>query len=910
MRQEYSSRAVQAITNTKVSPPRSARRLMARDALISRLMQARRNRCIVVQGPAGSGKTSTLVAWRAALLSLDFDVAWLSLAAEDNDIARFPDCLLASLAEIDAELVREPAVLVGRGSDESALEHWAITLVLGISRRRRELVLMLDDMHHIKDPLIAQTLQWLVDYAPPQLHIALTSRSALPLSLGRLRTRKLVTELDMRDLRFSAGESEQFLREQLGAIDRRDAAVLHELTDGWVAGLQLFAVDLRSKPDGHFARVQVRDARAFGNYFEREVLVRLASDDLELLTRAAICNRFCVSLCAALSPSLAGPVAFRLAHLNADNFFISQVNDIGDEAWYRLHPLLREVLLGRLSGWPADEQRSLHIRAWKWFIAQGHLDEAIHHAARAGDLEAAADMVEACADRLLMQGNLTQLASLMRILPREHIRARFDLHMAMAHLYMYSRNLDELASSLQQFESQFDTLSEHQRYAIFVLRGGLAVQNDESDAVAAILPELENIPPDASAFAWMGRSNILAWMYMYRDEYAQARQILGNEDLRHNSPRSALLGRCMTGMSLALEGRMAQAEKILQEALQEAQQRATAYAGVELLAAGLLADTLYESNEIGAACRLLEQRVDMQERVSSPDGILRALVVLAASQWIAGRTLEAYAYLDRLEDYAARYALTRLRAYALMMRSRWQLQRGEQRQGHAALRELEALAELNVMAVRGTKCEIGICAQRARIEMCLHENDFDGALSRLDKLIAQVKSKGRQRLLSGLLVQSAVAQRGSGHREKSEDSLLQAVRLGHRLRLARSLLDVSPQVPEMLRDLAQCRMLDPVLAFYVANLQASRRSQGEEFGPQAAGEPNIGPLGKRECEVLGLVGQAMPNKKIAQVLNISPETVKWHLKNIYCKLGVNGRDEAVARSRDLALELPTWSRVG
>src|SRR4029453_19276911 len=107
------ARTIEAVASTKLRPPRAARRLMPRDALLQRLVEARRQRCVVVQGPAGSGKTSTLVAWRQALLSLDFDVAWLSVAAEDNELTRFFASLLASIGVVEPKLVREAALRLG-----------------------------------------------------------------------------------------------------------------------------------------------------------------------------------------------------------------------------------------------------------------------------------------------------------------------------------------------------------------------------------------------------------------------------------------------------------------------------------------------------------------------------------------------------------------------------------------------------------------------------------------------------------------------------------------------------------------------------------------------------------------------------------------------------------------------------
>ena len=126
------------------------------------------------------------------------------------------------------------------------------------------------------------------------------------------------------------------------------------------------------------------------------------------------------------------------------------------------------------------------------------------------------------------------------------------------------------------------------------------------------------------------------------------------------------------------------------------------------------------------------------------------------------------------------------------------------------------------------------------------------------------------------------------------------MRGGHRFGLVRGLLNVAPEVPRLLEELLADEALDPVLRFYIRRVLAAARTQPQPTTPAPAPAP-AAPLGlsEREYEVLTLLGQAMPNKKIAKALNVSPDTVKFHLKNIYGKLGVTARDEAVARLRDL-----------
>ncbi|MDH4610455.1 LuxR C-terminal-related transcriptional regulator [Pseudomonas sp. BN102] len=899
------NRELQLIPDTKVIPPRGARNLMARSALITRLMDARRQRCVVVQGPAGSGKTSTLLAWRRELVGINFDVAWLSVISEDNDPTRLCNCLLASLAEVNADLVREAAQLLGRDGDELALEHWIIVLLQGISRHGRDLLLVIDDLHNLNDPDIFKALGWLLDYAPANLHLAIGTRSALPSTLPLVRLRALgqLSEFDLRDLRFSVDESERYLRQQVGEISRRDAEVLHELTDGWVAGLQLFAIDLKSKRGGGFSRMQVRDASAFAHYFEQEVLLHLQASDLHLLTCASICNRFSASLCAKLvgKPQAIAWMMNQLTRLDGDNLFITQVKSHDRETWYRLHPLLREVLRARLAVQPETEQKQLQAIARDWFFEKGYIDEAVRHAVLAGDVKAAADIVEACAHDLLARGSIRQLPNLLRKLPPEEVRERFSLQLVMAQLELFAHNFDDARRILDNLRQNEQRLNVHQRHGLLVSRGALAMQLDRTEEAWALAPELEAIPEDADDLVLTGRGSILSWLYAFNGDFEHARRILEGSDRPGTSPRRTLLGRCIYGVTLVMEGRISEAEHILRNTLVESEQHGDSTIMASYAAASLLGSTLYEQNSLAEASQVLEPRLDVLERVSLPGAVLQCLVTLCTIYWLTGRQLEAQAHLDRLEEYAQRYNLDRPRAFVLYMRLRWCIQKNQSVQAESLLGQLQNLAGKYAGIDRGVPQGIVLLATRAGIEMNLYRQDYTKAVSLLLPLITLCESKRRWAQATFLRLQLAIAEQGCGHAQLARQQLVEALRQGHRLGLVRSLLDVSPVIPEMLQALLDAKVLEPVLEFYAERLLVAARPVEN---PAAKPTTPIETLSDRESEVLQLMAQAMTNKKIARILNVSPETVKWHLKNVFGKLGVTGRDEAIAKWRDLSLHRP------
>lgn len=915
------------LVSSKLAVPRSSKRTLNREALITRMLAERRRRCFVLQSPAGYGKTTSLAAWCRALAPLGYDVAWLSLDEADDDPGVWLDYLLSSVARVDPAIVREATLLEGFGIDQDGVERAVIALVRGIVGHRRELVIALDDLHHLNHPRIVEALQWLLDYAPANLHLALASRGPVPLALDRLRAQDMTLELNLGDLRFSAQEAERFLKAQLGDVEVASARRLNDLTDGWVSGLQLFSLSLKKKRRAPTSgaidlaiQEQVRDARTFALFFEREVLSKLTPTELDLLTRAAACDRFCASLCTALFardvPDRAGTEQL-LERIENDNLFVVPLNQMGQETWYRLHPLLHQTLLERFESWSEGARREVHTCAWQWFLANGHLGEAVHHVLKAGEAARAAALIEQFAQSLFMGGQMRLLASLVRRLPLAQVQSSVMLRIWMARQQLYHLESESCAASIAALEADLPANAAAERFTVLVLRGALAIQRDDAATAGTLLAQLLVPPPGADSVAIAGGKNVASWIYLQRGEYEKAREIqsqaasdLGNASVALlGTGAGTLMGRCFVGLSHAMEGQMNQAERIYRAVLRESERHGRGCNQPACVATALLSEVLYEQNQNEAARELLEGRIDVLERVAVPDVVVRGLLVLSGACWAAGHQLDAFSWLDRLEEIGTSSGLRRVLGMSLAAQVFRRLALGEVSVAQAYLERLQALDTPGAEDVNAPFDVLHFAVRSATMRFLIATGDLEQAASGLDALIVWCESHGRLGQVAPLKLQRAVVDQRRGRSAQACANVLDALQLGHRLGLLRSLLDADATALELIDEIAREAPLDPVLAFYVERLHAAQPQRREPSGEpgnakarRRAALVGIKALSERELDVVRLLAEALSTKKIARSLGLSPETVKWHLTNIYSKLGVSGRDEAVERMRDLDWE--------
>ena len=421
-----------ALLNTRLVPPPTRARLIARGQLVERLLQGLQQRLLLLIAPVGFGKT-TLLSASLPLVS-DRSVAWLSLDERDNDPTRFWGYLIAALDRI-APGAGDHALSMVRSPTPAPLEVVLGALFEELERQPASLTLVLDDYHVISEPSIHAGLRQIIEMAPACLHLVISSRSEPPLPLARLRVQGELVELGSHDLRFSEAEVAEFLAEVLDRpLSRGAIATLAQRTEGWPAALALAALSLRDQQNPQtFIESFTGDHRHLVDYLADEVLQRQPPAIREFLLATSILDRLSGELCEALfapPEALDAPAVQTLEDLERGGLFLQPLDD--SRRWYRYHALFRDFLRARLRRDEPTREAVLHQRAAAWFAAHRMPVEAVEHLLAAGDPNAAVVLIERFARPLLLRSEVTTVLGWLQALPPQMLHERPPLHVLMA----------------------------------------------------------------------------------------------------------------------------------------------------------------------------------------------------------------------------------------------------------------------------------------------------------------------------------------------------------------------------------------------------------------------------------------------------------------------------------------------
>ncbi|SLN76636.1 Serine/threonine-protein kinase PknK [Oceanibacterium hippocampi] len=862
-------------------------RLVARDRLSSVAGRLDRLRLVCVTAPAGSGKSTLMTQWHGMLA--EGEAAWLSLERADREPANFAAALAAALkgrvpslgAALQAILSSPEPVLLRRTVDHVLVE---------LAMHDRRFVLMLDDAHHLIGSGAEEALARLIAQAPPSLTVVVGSRDRLSLPISRLLLSGSALEIGWDELRFTAGEAGILLNEAAGdGLGADIVDVVTRRTEGWATGLQLAAMTLRQRPDGADLRSLSGRSVDVANYLLEDVFSALAPSDRDFLMNTSVLDRFSAGLAEAVSGrDDARAIIERLEH---GNLFLLRLDDRRE--WFRYHHLFQEFLQSRLDVAHPGRRDDLYRRAAHWCEAADLLREAMTYARRGRHMEHLADLLERAGRQMFRHGDFKSLRDWLAVLPPGTLQNRRELCVLAGWAHAY---LGEIAAARTCAAMAASSLAPEDR----ATRAELAVMRTTFGVIQADEPEshdlpsnvVDHLPSDKPALLGFGH---VAVGYTLRAEgrlddalAAFERGIAITE--RPETALVNLLARFNIGALLVFMGRPASAEERLRQSLEVARARGWD----ESIGAGFLnvqlGIALREQNRLRDSIAALGRGIELLEAGEGYGYLGVGLAERARSHRAAGNGNAAAQDRDAARRLADERGITRVRFRVDLLDARTALGGGRLDEALACLEQLRSglVPPSDDGGVLNEKYEIFL-VQWCRL---LHGQLRMAEVVRVAGLgVGSALAAGRHRNAVAFLVLQAAAWKGLGVPGKVRDKLVRALELVRGEGCVRPFLAAGTTLLDDLAELAGDRALAASVVPVLAAL--GRHSEATDIP--------IPVLRYRETQIIGLLTHGLRNREIGERLRISEETVKWYLKQLYEKLEVRSRTEAVQKAREYNL---------
>lgn len=872
---------------TKINVPVLPRQLVSRP----RLNQQINTPLALIYAPSGFGKSTLLNDWKQ---TCGYPVAWLAVDEHDNHPVRFWYSVAAAFQALHSEFGKELLAYLGSSSSiqpAEAVTHLTNDLVRSQALFPR-LGLVLDDFHRINHSEIYDSLQLWLEHFPANMQLVISGHTRPPLSLGHLRASGLLTELDASDLRFTTQEGmrylEQYPQDPPLAYDDLEKLVKH--TEGWAAGLTLTALALGKHEDRRQFIDTFSGAHIYlREYFMETVLQRSTPELQSFLLKTAVLKNLTGSLCNAITGRGDGDET--LARLWQENLFIIRLEEPG---WYRYHDLFAEMLCSLLRARHPEEVPQLHQRAAQWYRAQYAPADAIYHLLSTEAWEEAATLIEEMSLRELEQfGEDSRLLRWLQELPESVVQKHKNL------LFVYIRLAN---NALPQKKIE--------RFVVNIERNisskPAAQQTQDERDVLAEIQELRTtwalgnifIPPSRAGNEYDARWNLLDRLHLLKPTYSHDLNVSEEPivDLLHKSQAQRnlfvlLMAGGVLGKRNLLNGQLRRSEKLCRQVLDQAFAQRGKLPEPASIALGVLAEVYIERNELELAQRYLTQMTEVDPNPTSTNMFVQSAVLRAKLQAALGQSKESRATIQAIRSLHLRRPSGSWTDQDLLIYEAFIcLRSGDRAAAEQVLREVAHQNHPLSRLIEG--------------EILLGKRQFDAAEQRLNDLVSRPPDGIQFEPLLATRILLALALFGQHKINQALQVMTEVIRLAAPERFLRPFLDRGTDcIPLLSLALETQNLTEDAQAFLRELLQLLEPREGYAGISKAELETlsTTASISLREQEILGLLSVGCSNRDMAERLSISESTVKTHLGNIYHKLDVNSRIQAVTRAKDLKL---------
>lgn len=893
-----------ALIHTKMTPPRLAGEPVSRPALLERLARMADGRLTAIVAPAGFGKTTLMTEWQEILLQRGDAVAWLTLDEDDDDAQQLGHYLISALSGVGhraAELLRHDPL--------TPIKTVQAVLLNEIAGAGREVFLFLDDFERIgsRDSLALVTR--LLRYAPVNFHVCIGTRRDPGLPLGAWAMPEQAVTLDAAALRFSNDDALVFFERAHGvALDRPGVELINSASEGWVTGLQLAALALRNVDEPARLARELAGKKLIGDaYLYEVVLSRLPPAVLQFALRVSVLDRFCSEVCDAMVKPGARSWE-KLQWLQQHNMFIRALDD--EQRWFRFHMLMADALRRRAEvQLGSGELTALHRRASRWFAGQRLWPEAVRHAIAAGDVSQAVEWAEGCAAALIDRSDIPTLLGWFSQLPADLVQRSVRLRIAKAWGLTLSFRIPEAERLVQEIGDEIvgqegcaDSALPTELASVSALIAGFA---DDTPRSLELGSKVEEAGVPLSRWAQRFGQTALVFGLAYDGQFGEVRRRASTpqEMADGESIYSSVYRQSMVGLGAMVEGRLTEAVRIFESALLRAETTVGRDSAAAAVPSGYLVALHYERGDMAAAARVMDGRIALAKEACPLGSLLRFCVGSARVYARQGDVASALVVLEEAREVATERHWLRLRAGCDAEAIRLLLQVGRLADAQQVLAELNGLMPARHPHPMGSFIETWGSACCASARVAVAQGRTDAAVDLLLRLRGQLDAAGMRYLSAGASLLLALAWDQQGESDAALGALEAALRYACAEPMASSFTgEGAPMLQLMDRLRCDSRSIGqpylPLLDGWLEGIPQQVAAPLQQPSPGLVRATTS--LSAREIEILDYIARGQSNKEIARALSVAPETIKWHLKNIFEKLNVGSRLEAVQAGLGLA----------
>lgn len=889
---------------SKLSRPVRLEHTVVRERLLAKLSGANNYRLALITSPAGYGKTTLVSQWAAGMS----DLGWYSLDEGDNQQERFASYLIAAIQQATGGHCEASENMVQK-RQYASLSSLFSQLFIELSEWQRPLYLVIDDYHLITNPVIHDAMRFFLRHQPENLTLVVLSRNLPQLGIANLRVRDQLLEVGSQQLSFTHAETKQFFDCRLASpIEVVESSRLCDDVAGWATALQLIALSARQRNNAtqHSARrLAGINASHLSDYLVDEVLDNVDRETRNFLLKSSLLRSMNDSLIARVTGEENGQM--RLEEIERQGLFLQRMDNSGE--WFNYHPLFCSFLRQRCQWELAAELPEIHRAAAESWMAQGFPSEAIHHALAAGDPKMLRDILLNHAWGLFHHSELALLEESLSALPWQSLLENPRLVLLQAWLMQSQHRYSEVNTLLARAEQEMTSEMDASLHGDFnALRAQVAINDgDQDEAERLSTVALEELPL-ANFYSRIVATSVHGEVLHCKGLLSQSIAVMQQTEQmarRHDIWHYAL-------WSLIQQSEILFAQGFLQAAW-ECQEK-----GFQLIREQHLEQLPMHEFLLRIRSQLLWAWARLDEAEAAARTGIEVLSSFQPQQQLQCLSLQVQCSLARGDLDNARNHLNRLEnllgngAYHSDWVSNadkvrviyWQMV-GDKKSAANWLRHTPKPEFANNHFLQGQWRNI------ARVQILLGE--FDSAEMVLEELNENARSLRLMSDLNRNLLLLNQLHWQSGNKNQAQRMLLEALQLANRTGFISHFVIEGEAMAQQLRQLIQLNTL-PELDQHRAQRILREINQhhrhkfahfDESFVERLLNHPEVpelirtSPLAQREWQVLGLIYSGYSNEQIAGELDVAATTIKTHIRNLYQKLGVAHRQDAVQHAQKL-----------